>query len=54
MIFLLFFLVLNYSVDLGHDMTARWSGNILLRQVGVGGGPVGVVSVASGDGLSEG
>lgn len=49
MIFLLFFLVLNYSEDLGQDMTAKCNANTLLRQVGVGGGPVGVVSVASGD-----
>lgn len=49
MIFLLFFLVLNDSEDLGQDMTAKCSANTLLRQVGVGAGPVGVVSVASGD-----
>ena len=47
MIFLPLFLVLNYSEDLGQDMTTKGSGNKLQRQVG--GGPVGVVSVASGD-----
>ena len=49
MIFLPLFLVLNYSEDLGQDMTAKGSGNELPRQVDVGGGPVGVVSVASRD-----
>ena len=44
MIFLPLFRVLNYSEDLGQDMTAKGSGNELPRQVGVGGGPVGVVS----------
>lgn len=44
MIFLPLFRVLNYSEDLGQDMTAKGSGNELPRQVGVRGGPVGVVS----------